>query len=416
MRTVICGFSTAIICSKFSRYLSHSRILAIMNPNSDVPLATVLNELRTVADQTFEQARPIPAATNHSRAFHEHERKTVFMQERVCLGREDEISAHGNYLTDEIAGVPVFVVRQKDGAIAAFVNACAHRFACLLPSAQGSAKRFTCRYHAWTYNCEGDLVAAPHMEMKPGFSRSEHKLRPLQVALWQGFIYVTLTEKPRTILRQVLKPLADNVVGRYHMAGYKTVLRETMTWNANWKNLIENFTESYHVPVAHRKTFAKHEKPLDQYICGEDSDYYSYHRAPQKAETGLGAAHANNTRLQGEWRRMMVDFCIFPCHLVTLMPDYLWWIAVQPHGVDQFNATWGVAFPPEILEDVADNDFDQWLKEFKNYMDVANDEDKELVEALHKGSRSPVLPQGAYHPIERNLWQFNRYLARLCGA
>jgi phenylpropionate dioxygenase-like ring-hydroxylating dioxygenase large terminal subunit len=56
----------------------------------------------------------------------------------------------------------------------------------------------------------------------------------------------------------MLAPLREQVVGRYSMACYQTVLRESMVWQANWKNLIENFTESYHVPVAHGKTFAQH--------------------------------------------------------------------------------------------------------------------------------------------------------------
>ena len=78
-------------------------------------------------------------------------------------------------------------------------------------------------------------------------------------------------------------------------------------------------------------------------------------------------------------------------------------------------ATWSVAVPLEVLADVADDDYDNWVKDFKSYMDVANGEDKELVEALHRGSGSPILPEGTYHPIERNLWQFTRYLARVCG-
>ena len=112
---------------------------------------------------------------------------------------------------------------------------------------------------------------------------------------------------------------------------------------------------------------------------------------------------------------MMVDFCVFPCHLVTLMPDYLWYITVQPNGTDEMVATWGVAIPPENLADIPDHEKDDWIEQFKSYIDIANSEDKTLVEALHIGSRAPSLPTGTFHPIERNLWQFNRYLSRMCG-
>ena len=386
------------------------------NPRSNTPLAIVLDELRDATARSFTDAHPIPASVNHSLEFLDHEREAVFTREWVCVGREDEVAVTGDFLTDQIAEVPVLVVRQSGGEVKAFVNACAHRFACLVPEDKGRAKRFTCRYHAWTYDVAGALVRAPYMEMKDGFDLTEHRLRELQLACWEGFVYVTLSENPASQPSEVLAPLRQKIVGRYDMACYRTVLRETMEWSANWKNLVENFTESYHVPIAHGKTFAQHNKALGNYVCGEDSDHYCYHYAAQEADSGLGAAHPQNRRLEGEWRRMMVDFCVFPNHLVTLMPDYLWYISVQPLGVDRMRATWSVAVPPEVLADVDDDAYDDWLSKFKHYIDVANGEDKTLVEALHRGSASTLLPDGTYHPIERNLWQFTRYLARVCGA
>ncbi len=384
------------------------------NPHTTAALAQALDQLQTAAAAPFEQAQPIPPVLNHSLEFLDFERAAVFEREWVCIGREDEIPGHGDYLTHRIAGVGVFVMRQRDGDIRAFVNACAHRFACLLADEKGSAKRITCPYHAWTYDCAGQLQRAPYMEMQSGFDSTQHRLRRLHCETWQGFVYVTLTPEPATAVADRLEPLRRQVVGRYDMGCYQTVIRETMTWNANWKNLIENFVESYHVPIAHGKTFAQHDKPLQDYVCGEDSAHYCYHRAPQAAATGLGAAHPDNQRLQGEWRRMMVDFCVFPSHLVTLMPDYLWYVSVQPEGVDRMSATWGVAVPPEVLADIREQEFPDWLQRFRSYMDVANEEDKPLVEALHRGSSSALLPAGTYHPIERNLWQFTRYLAGVC--
>ena len=109
----------------------------------------------------------------------------------------------------------------------------------------------------------------------------------------------------------------------------------------------------------------------------------------------------------------MVDFCIFPNHLVTLMPDYLWWVSVMPEGVGQFRATWGVAVPQEILNEVPQEEYDQWVMDKIGYMNTANEEDRELVERLYQGSQSSRLPQGTFHPIEKNLWQFINYLKNI---
>ena len=385
------------------------------NPHSDILLEDTLDSLQAAAGTSFEVAHPIPAAVHHSRSFFEHEQRRVFNQEWICIGRTDELPNAGDFLSHQIANVPVMVVRQDDGTIKAFVNACAHRYACLTKEIAGNTKRFTCPYHAWTYDLDGQLIRASFMDMKENFDVKDHRLRGLHHEEWQGFIYVTLSEKPKHSVNEVLVPFTENIIGRFDLPSYKTVMRREMTWGANWKNLIENFTESYHVPIAHLKTFALHKKPLIDYICGEDNDYYGYHLAPQAADTGAGAAHPANTRLTDEWRRMMVDFCIFPNHLNTVMPDFLWWISVQPIGPDQFHATWGVAIPPEVLAEIPDDKYDEWLLDMETYMDTANGEDKLLVEALHKGSMSPVLPRGTYHPLERNLWQFTKYLARVCG-
>ena len=385
----------------------------VLNSHSDFSLEDVLKKLQKVANTSFEEASPIPAAANHSLEFYNQEQKKIFTKEWVCVGREDELSDSGDYITHDIAGVSVLIVRQITNEINAFVNACAHRFTCLVSKSSGRTKTFTCPYHAWTYNLDGSLKRAPFMEMKEGFKLGDHHLKKLHCEVWEGFIYVTLAKKSLKSLNSSLEAFKDKIVGRYDMGSYKTVMRESMVWNANWKNLIENFIESYHVPIAHQKTFAKHKKPIEDYVCGEDDFNYCYHYAPQKADSGLGAAHPNNLKLEGVWRRTMVDFCIFPNHLITLMPDYLWYVSVQPIGIGQFKAIWGLAIPPENLSDIPKKSYEDWLSRMRNYMNIANEEDKLVVEGLYRGTSSSNLPQGTFHPIERNLWQFIQYLSQV---
>ena len=386
-----------------------------LNTYTNVALDRVLKSLNEASQTPFEKAIPIPSAVNHSIKFYNFEQDKIFNHEWICIGRCDEIPAPGDYLTHEIAGTPVLAVRQESGEIIGFVNACAHRFTCLVKDRSGHASAFTCPNHAWTYGIDGQLNHAPFMDSKPGFDPKQNNLEALHTESWEGFLYITLSKKPSKSITKSLENFRENIVGQYDMSSYQTVIRESMSWNANWKNLIENFTESYHVPIAHQKTFANHKKQIKDYECGEDSDHYCYHFAPQESDSGSGAAHPNNTKLKGGWRRTMVDFCVFPNHLVTLMPDYLWWVSVMPSGVGQFKATWGVAVPPEILDEIPKKDYDNWLQEMVNYMSNANEEDRSLVEGLFRGSASHRLPRGAFHPIEKNLWQFMRYLSKKTG-
>ncbi len=384
-----------------------------LNTYTNASLETSIKKLQECASKSFELANPIPPVINQSIQFYNREQDRIFNQEWICIGRCDEIPLAGDFLTHEIAGTSVLVVRQESGEIMSFINACAHRFTCLSKEKSGHAFAFTCPNHAWTYGLDGQLKHAPFMDMKSDFKPSDNNLVRLHSEVWEGFIYTTLSNKPSKNIAQSLDELRKNIVGQYDMASYKTIIRESMNWNANWKNLIENFTESYHVPVAHPKTFAGHKKLIKDYECGEDSHHYCYHFAPQESKKGPGAAHPLNTNLKGKWRRTMVDFCIFPNHLVTLMPDYLWWVSVMPEGVGQFRATWGVAVPQEILNEVPQEEYDQWVMDKIGYMNTANEEDRELVERLYQGSQSSRLPQGTFHPIEKNLWQFINYLKNI---
>ena len=166
----------------------------LLSGHTDLKLDEVLAKLQLVAQTPFDQASPIPAAVNHSEEFFNHELKSIFMREWICVGRNDELLGSGDFLTYEIAGVSVLVVRQEDGSIRAFINACAHRFARLLQEEKGTSKRFTCPYHSWTYNIAGDLVRAPYMEMQDDFDKTKNGLRRLYLEVWEGFIYVSLSE------------------------------------------------------------------------------------------------------------------------------------------------------------------------------------------------------------------------------
>ena len=101
------------------------------------------------------------------------------------------------------------------------------------------------------------------------------------------------------------------------------------------------------------------------------------------------------------------------CGLITLTANLLWYISVQPDGVGRFKALWGVSVPPDVLASVGEAGREDWLAGMRRFMDRANEEDRPLCEALYQGTMAPQAPPGRYHPIERNVWDFGRYLARM---
>ena len=148
----------------------------------------------------------------------------------------------------QIAGEPVIILRDRDGALRGMSNVCRHRMSTLLEG-RGNVRSIVCPYHAWTYNLDGTLRGAPAMARNEGFCKEDVKLPAVRVEDWLGWILVTLNPDA--------PPPAERA-GRGRGAGrlsdmgtYREVFREEFTWDTNWKVLAENFMESYHLPVCH---------------------------------------------------------------------------------------------------------------------------------------------------------------------
>jgi phenylpropionate dioxygenase-like ring-hydroxylating dioxygenase large terminal subunit len=360
----------------------------------------------------FSHAIPMPGAVYHSAAFAEHERERIFRREWICIGRATDLSGAGSFITETVDDVAVIAVRQRDDTIKAFLNVCAHRFAKLETAASGTKKLFTCPYHAWSYDTAGRLVRAPFSEGVAGFDPKCISLREVHTELWEGFVYVSLAAERPTSPSDRLRQITSEVIGQYGMAEYVTVLRDELPVAANWKNMIENFIESYHLFAVHQATFGPAKKTPDDYVCGPDLDACAFHWGAKESDEGLGAAHPENTRLEGEWRRITVVGVVFPNHLITLGPDYLWSVTVHPDGPGRIRATWSLSMAPEVVGAIADGDRQAWLDGLREFMDALNAEDKPVIEALHRGTTKTAGP-GWYHPIERNIWNFANYLQNI---
>lgn len=372
----------------------------------------ILAELRASLGSGFENARPMPVGIYHAPAVTGLEREHIFTQEWICVARVGDLASEGAFVTERIADVPVLLVAQADGSIAGFINACAHRFAQVVHERAGRKKLFVCPYHAWSYDAAGRLVRAPHMKSAPGFEQADVSLTPLHTEIWEGFVYVSLARERPAPLGERLADITSQVIGRYNMAGYETVHRDEMPVKANWKNMIENFIESYHLFAVHTETFATAGKSPDVYTCSPYMDGCAFHWSAKESDEGLGAAHPDNTALEDEWRRTTVVGCVFPNHLITLAPDYLWSVTVLPEAQGRMRAVWSVSVAPEILNALEGEARETWIADLVRFMDTANAEDKPVIEALFQGTRM-ASGRGHYHPIEHNIWNFAGYLERM---
>ena len=173
------------------------------------------------------------------------------------VGLEFDLPRPGDYRTTFIGEMPVIVVRDADGRINAFENRCAHRGALIALDDSGSAKRFQCVYHAWTYDLKGNLVSIAFEKgaqgrggMPPSFCKDEHGPRKLRTTTLNGLVFATLSDETPPIEEY----LGEQILGRVRRvlrAPIRVLGRTVQVLPNNWKLYAENVKDTYHASLLH---------------------------------------------------------------------------------------------------------------------------------------------------------------------
>ena len=365
----------------------------------------IARELQANCERPFDDAHAMPPRVYTSDAFLALEQREIFRKEWLCVGRASTLSNPGDYLTAQIDGQPVVVLRDEQGGLRGLSNVCLHRMSVLLEG-RGNVRRIVCPYHAWNYTLDGALAGAPMMERQAGFCKESYRLPSIRCETWQGWIYVTLDPDLPPVATQ-LEELTQ-LIEPYGMSDYVETFYEEHVWDTNWKILAENFMESYHLPMLHRATVGPHSR-LEEMECPPGRAAFNYHWITKEASLPIGNAHPDNTRLQGHWRRTTALLAIYPTHLVTLTPGYFWYLVLQPRGVGQVHIQFGGGLSPEFIDDPKAADY---MAALKTLLDEVNAEDRRGVEAVFRGVHAPLAKPGNLSHLERPNYDFARYLAQ----
>src|SRR5918999_6427825 len=148
------------------------------------------------ADAPLAEAWTIPAPWYFDPRVYELERRTVFARTWQLAGRAEQVAAPGQYVTLEVAGEPVVVVRGGDGVLRAFFNVCRHHAAAVMTEPEGQAAQLRCPYHGWTYSLEGELKGTPDFSGVCDFDRAHNGLAPVDLFEWENWVFVKLNHRP----------------------------------------------------------------------------------------------------------------------------------------------------------------------------------------------------------------------------
>ncbi|NEB02719.1 Rieske 2Fe-2S domain-containing protein [Streptomyces sp. SID13726] len=307
------------------------------------------------------------------------EMKGVFARTWQWICHVEKLREPGSYVSATVAGMPVAVVRDRDGTLRAFYNVCKHRAHELL-SGSGTTRNIVCPYHAWTYTLAGELRSARRADAMPTFDKSRICLDRVPVEEFGGCVYVNLDPAAEPLARQAPDLAAEIAHWAPDIAELTHAKRLTYELRSNWKNVVDNFLECYHCHIAHKEFVDLVDmRTYDVRTHGIWSSHF--------AEAGKGENSAYD--VSGATVDQHAVWWLWPNTCLLRYPGRgnFMVLQIQPAGPELTLETWDFYFETAELTPAE-------AESVKYIDDVLQQQDITLVESVQRGMRTPVFDQG----------------------
>ncbi len=351
---------------------------------------------------TEAATRTIPWSWYVDAAVLELEQERVFDRAWQYVAHAGQLGEPGSYVATRAGRLPVLVVRDRAGALRAFLNVCRHRGS-LVCTGAGRRETLQCPYHAWTYDLDGSLRAAPRADREPGFDREALGLLPLQVGTWGPFVFVN----PDTDAPPLAEHLGDLPAllaeGGVDVDALVFDRRAEGEYEANWKLCAENYLECYHCSVAHPAFARAIDVAPDAYALEVRPGLLSQYGAPR--DGGGGVYDAGGEIARGQFH------LLFPNTAINVMPG-------RP------NLSIGPIVPLSPTRTYRFLDYffaagveREWVDDYLALDDQVGAEDRALVETVQAGVSSGRLDHGVLlGESERLIAAFQELLAGILAG
>jgi phenylpropionate dioxygenase-like ring-hydroxylating dioxygenase large terminal subunit len=346
------------------------------------------------------------------------EQDRIFSKQWVLVGHQRQLAEAGDYFVAVVASESLIIVRDKGGELHGFYNVCRHRGTRLREDRNGHLSAIQCPYHAWTYALDGRLLGAPHMDDVPGFDKSDYPLHRVNLAVWEGFIFVNLAEAGSFTQRERRKPdgfvsLEDwfaplqGKFSHWNMSILQPAKRIEYDVSANWKLMFENYSECYHCPGVH---------PQLQKVSPYDSAENDLREGPflggfMKINPGKSLTMSGNAcaAFVGKIENLQQVFyySIFPNMLLSLHPEYVMVHQLWPQSPDRTLIVCDWLFHPDAFD----------RKDFRpddaiEFWDMTNKQDWHVCELSQQGISSRAYEPGPYSARESIPAAWDEYYLR----
>jgi phenylpropionate dioxygenase-like ring-hydroxylating dioxygenase large terminal subunit len=321
------------------------------------------------------------------------EQDRIFSRQWVLVGHQNQIAEPGDYFVTEVASESLIIVRDKGGEVHGFYNVCRHRGTRLREDRIGHLSAIQCPYHAWTYGLDGRLIGAPHMDQVPDFDKADYSLHAVNLALWEGLIFVNLAGSP-TPLEEWFAPL-NGKFSHWNLPKLRAAKRIEYDVKANWKLMFENYSECYHCPGVH---------PMLSKVSPYDSAENDLIEGPflggfMKINKGAGLTMSGKACAlpvgKIENLQEVFYYSIFPNMLLSLHPEYVMVHQLWPQSPERTLILCDWFFHPDAF-----NRSDFKPEDAIEFWDTTNRQDWHVCELSQQGIASRAYEPGPYSPRE----------------
>ena len=364
----------------------------------------------TVRDTSSPFLATFPGRYYYDPAIYDQEQERIFSSMWVYAGVANTLAEPGDYKVVAVGNESVIVVRTKQGELRAFLNVCRHRGARLCSDIAGHLKgSIQCRYHAWTYALDGRLIGAPSVFALDTFDATAYGLHPVALEVWEGLIWLNISDTPSSLIDQLYDPAVDAFAGngpitRYDIAHLRVAKTITYEVHANWKLIWENTLECYHCGPMHPELCAL----VPMYRTGTVDDSAGAMLA-EDVEAFTITGKSSRPPLPGllpEDIRRYYGFFAMPNAFVNLLSDHVVIDAFQPLGPALTRITSAWLFDPGVM---SRSDFDPM--DAVEILDLVNRQDWVVCELAQQGMSSKALARGGnYSPLEHHIRGFVDYI------
>jgi choline monooxygenase len=340
--------------------------------------------VRQILDR-YDPSRPLESACTPPASWYvdprilELELETAFAKTWQYACRADQVREPGEYVTLELAGEPLLILRGSDRVLRGFFNVCRHHAAAVMTAESGCVKRLTCPYHGWTYTLEGTLKAAPAFENVRNFDPAANGLVPVAVCTWENWVFVRIAPEGPTLEEFIGEDVVEQVraldLGRLHWFD-----RKHYVFDCNWKVFVDNYLDGgYHVPYLHKGLGSVLDYNRYTIENGRRHCLQSSPMVTRGAETATGAVRKGDRAMY---------YWFYPNFMFNWYEGVMDTNLVYPRGVHQ----------TEVIFDFWFADVSEAAREFNRAsIDIANrvqDEDEGICRSVQRGLRSRAYDTG----------------------